>query len=496
MFIGATLILALLITCGGGSGSTGGDPNANPIISSSPPTIDVSDYGNLSTAIEAIGAAQTTLVISTPQILTENTTIPPNIGLVIQNGGTITKNSLYTLALNGPFEAGLYQVFVGFSPGDVSFGPGSAKEVFPEWWGIDGTTDDVAINAAITALSSSRIPLRLSARTYTLASGINITKGGVKIIGAGRNATILYAGYTGSTPAIQLKSVDGSRLDYNHLEGFFLRARPDNLTDIAIESDYTVGLILRDVFISAFGKTALNLLTTWEATADNFRVIQCGRNGDSTTGVINFGSSAARVGQCTQSNFSNIIMGSNYGTHFRIKNSKYGNSALHFSNVTIENNQLNNAPTDNNPLIDFDNAYNISFNNFAITINTKNTSSADSFFVKNGGHFCGGLFFSNGTVAINGTTYAPLAGVINFSTNHGDMDFSNVLFQDLNDKVPSKGFAVVTTGGTSRLKFNECVFNTALSFANLFQQTYCVEGTIAIERLGSYTRYVLTGTSP
>ena len=119
MFIGMIVTLSLLVACGGGPSGPSGDPSGNGIIdssstgnsnntsSSSGPTTDVRDYGNLSTAIEAIGAAQTTLVISTPQILTENTTIPPNIGLVIQNGGTITKDSLYTLALNGPFEAGL-----------------------------------------------------------------------------------------------------------------------------------------------------------------------------------------------------------------------------------------------------------------------------------------------------------------------------------------------------------------------------------------------------
>jgi type II secretory pathway component GspD/PulD (secretin) len=104
MSLGMIVIFSLLLICGGGGSATGHDPSGNRIIGGSTNTIygrtiDVLDYGNLVSAIKAMGTAQTTLVISTPHILTEDTTIPSNIYLVIQNGGTITKDSSYKLTI-------------------------------------------------------------------------------------------------------------------------------------------------------------------------------------------------------------------------------------------------------------------------------------------------------------------------------------------------------------------------------------------------------------
>jgi hypothetical protein len=68
---------------------------------------------------------------------------------VIPKGVLYAKSGTGSMAFNGPFEAGLYQVFSGFNAGDVIFGYGKMKEVYSEWWGIDGTADEVEINCAI-----------------------------------------------------------------------------------------------------------------------------------------------------------------------------------------------------------------------------------------------------------------------------------------------------------------------------------------------------------
>jgi len=80
--------------------------------------------------------------ISTAKTITTNIKIPKGVIYVKSGTGTIV--------FNGPFEAGLYQVFSGFSAGNVTFGM-LVKEVFPQWWGGDptGVVDSAnAINCA------------------------------------------------------------------------------------------------------------------------------------------------------------------------------------------------------------------------------------------------------------------------------------------------------------------------------------------------------------
>jgi hypothetical protein len=47
----------------------------------------------------------------------------------------LTVDTGITLTLNGPFEAGLYQVFSCTGTGSVVFGSGSYRETYPEWCG-------------------------------------------------------------------------------------------------------------------------------------------------------------------------------------------------------------------------------------------------------------------------------------------------------------------------------------------------------------------------
>jgi len=112
-----------------------------------------SNYSDFNTAIATIGATEQTLICNTAQTLTANIVIPANIHFVILKGGSIASAG-FTLGINGPLEAGLYQAFSGFSAGDVTFGSNSVKEVIPQWFGAkaDGLTDDsIAIQVALTA---------------------------------------------------------------------------------------------------------------------------------------------------------------------------------------------------------------------------------------------------------------------------------------------------------------------------------------------------------
>jgi len=107
--------------------------------------------------IDGIGTKQATMIFprdgvgdSTTYTFSTDVTIPSNIKVEIEKGAILSIANTKTLTINGPFDAGLYQVFSG--DGSVVFGSGAVAEVYPEWWGAkgDGATDDSdAISSAL-----------------------------------------------------------------------------------------------------------------------------------------------------------------------------------------------------------------------------------------------------------------------------------------------------------------------------------------------------------
>lgn len=211
------------------------------------PWVDSRAYTTLEDANTAAYNAGKLLVITKNYTLTANTTLTAAVKVI--KGGGLTKASTYTLAINGPFEAGLYQVFIGFSAGDVTFGSGAVKKFYPEWWKTNetpGATDmRAAIQAAVDASVIAHVPVLLQGTTYALSDGISHKTGdewytgtppfpqnGVQIIGNGRNNTVLkaIAGFPNASSMINLDGNKDASEDnlhprgqlYNKLEGFRL----------------------------------------------------------------------------------------------------------------------------------------------------------------------------------------------------------------------------------------------------------------------------------
>jgi hypothetical protein len=134
----------------------------------------------ISTALTAIGTVNRTVLVLRPGswTLLSNLTIPPNIVLKIAPGATITQTAAFTLTINGPFHAGLYQVFSGFAAGDIIFGPGSVKEIWGEWFGASGgatgAVNSTALQNALDSVvaSASKPVLRLASPSYTITTGL------------------------------------------------------------------------------------------------------------------------------------------------------------------------------------------------------------------------------------------------------------------------------------------------------------------------------------
>ncbi len=159
------------------------------------------------------------LHINAPQTVTANLTIPANITLAPNPGAILSIDTGVTLTINGPFEAGRYQVFSCTGTGQVVFG--SALTDYPEWWGAKadgGTTDNTPpINAALNALAyGGKVSLVNGSyylNTYTTIStgppyGVYQaitwpTVGGIELAGQGEGDSVIVVNfgenYAGST---------------------------------------------------------------------------------------------------------------------------------------------------------------------------------------------------------------------------------------------------------------------------------------------------------
>lgn len=148
----------------------------------------------IESALTAIGTVNKVTLLLRPGtwVLTSDLTIPANITLKLPAGAIITIPTGKTLTINGPFEAGLYQVF----DGTVVFSDDAVVAAYPEWWGVDGTADEVEINKALAAART----VVLSYREYNIASTINIPMHGLayftpyQILGQGVSGAIASYG--------------------------------------------------------------------------------------------------------------------------------------------------------------------------------------------------------------------------------------------------------------------------------------------------------------
>lgn len=140
-------------------------------------TVYAGQYASLNAAAAACPGSGCTIFIYAPISLSANLTIPATTRLQVAQGGSISTTG-FTLTINGPVDAGRYQIFTG--SGAIS---GLTTED-PEW--ITGTP---AINASvIAALVSTGSTLSLGnaayASAYTATAGACITKDNITVSGS------------------------------------------------------------------------------------------------------------------------------------------------------------------------------------------------------------------------------------------------------------------------------------------------------------------------
>ncbi len=153
--------------------SQGGFPDR---ANTEPAEINAGQFASLNDAVNAVyPSSQTKIVITTPMLLVTSLTIPANITIDVRPRGQIIKQGTSALVINGYFMAGLHQVFFGFSPGDITFGPGSVKEVYPEWWGASKYASGAVNNLANSSAFLAGNTIKLSQIYPLTGSGFTIS---------------------------------------------------------------------------------------------------------------------------------------------------------------------------------------------------------------------------------------------------------------------------------------------------------------------------------
>lgn len=168
------------------------------------------NYGaSLQTAIAAIGSNNATLRVPPgPHNIAADLSIPANVSLKAERGAVLAVATGKTLTINGPLEAGPYQIFSCTGTGQVVFGPGAVKEAYGEWWGAkgDGATDDTAaFTAAMKALNTT-----VSGKTY--GGTIRVLSKRYKLNLLINQNNIAFAGSAGGLPSA---SASGALIPYD-----------------------------------------------------------------------------------------------------------------------------------------------------------------------------------------------------------------------------------------------------------------------------------------
>jgi hypothetical protein len=177
--------------------------------------------------------------VTNTQIISTAQTVLGHITVEVKNGGKFKKSGTGTLSIEN-LIAGSYEIFNGFASGDITVGTDTPK-IYAEWWGIDGTADEVEINMAIVA--ANRVDF--FSKTYTVAGAIKY-KDNTVIKGSAKVDTLILANITGAV----LQSINTATRYYNII---LERFKVDNTTKtnaggIGIDLTKISSSTIRDVY--------------------------------------------------------------------------------------------------------------------------------------------------------------------------------------------------------------------------------------------------------
>jgi len=171
----------------------------------------ISNYADLATAVLTIGATKKTLMINSAQALKDGSTvvIPPTLTLWFTDGGSIEGvpgGGTETLIINGPLEAGEYQIF---GSNLTVTGTPLIDTGYSAWFG-DAADDTAAIQATLDLVKTGRIVIAGGTQVVTAPasepetqsySAALIIDGAKNLEIIGKDDTVIQAGTGGAGAA-------------------------------------------------------------------------------------------------------------------------------------------------------------------------------------------------------------------------------------------------------------------------------------------------------
>ena len=309
---------------------------------SSPPAHNtelVSHYASFDAAVTALGSTPTTLYLDVASTMTATTTVPTTLSIQASINGTITKGS-GSLTINGPFSAGLYQVFSGFSAGNIA----GLKSVYPEWFG-DVTTDaGPSINKAASAVINGG-SIELIKSSYPIGTTVKfpLSSRGIKLFSRNNSQLLI-------TTDIDCLDITATNENYgwHSVEGITLTGLNNYYANtmtlstgvgIRMQRDYAdttnaataYNTVLRDITVSGFkygirmqsalkthvvGKSTLRMnqyglyIDGGQTNANNFDGVSIELN--SVAGIYSSGTNGGSLTDATNNVFNGCMIQSNH----------------------------------------------------------------------------------------------------------------------------------------------------------------------------------------
>jgi hypothetical protein len=163
--------------------------------------VNVADtYGTLAAAVAGVGSSNNRVLYLKPTTWTisDDLTVPSNLTLRIPAGATLSVATDTTLTINGPIEAGPYQIFSWSGTGAVDISGSPTANCPFDWWGpTSGTSADNSdeFEKAFESMGAHQT-LYLGSKTWRITSTTTFDKSancmGWRLKGDNRNKALIY----------------------------------------------------------------------------------------------------------------------------------------------------------------------------------------------------------------------------------------------------------------------------------------------------------------
>lgn len=280
---------------------------------------------NIATAVTAIGATETTLLIDAA--VPGDTTVPSTLRLWFVGGGSLTG----TVEINSPAHITASPSQAIFSNTATIIWTDNGGIIYPEWWGIDGTADEVQFNAA---LDSGASVIEARGSSYTIAAKI-LPNSNQTLRGIGRPIIDAPAGTTDGR-MISIESKDDVIVEGFVLEGHDLAIHGigmmNGVNRITIQwneiNDVTqYGIVLADTATNGEGDDIKILYNTVTG-------VSIGATGVGIEIFPRFGtdSYSSRI----EIAYNTVRDNANFGSGIKINNYKYGNIHNNYVEASVD----------------------------------------------------------------------------------------------------------------------------------------------------------------